>query len=148
MIIDRIENSQRLVALHPAFEKVFTFLRTRDLQALPVGRMDLDGDIVYLKVEEPQTRSREAARLERHERYIDIQLPLVGTESYGWTPLQTLPVPETPYHAEADCAFYQAPFSVLFSLEPGEFAIFFPEDAHAPCIGEGYLRKIVVKVKL
>ena len=148
MIIDNIENSQRVAALHPAFERVFAFLRTCDLQSLPVGRIDWDGDAVYLKVEEPQARTREMASLERHERYIDIQLPLVGQEAYGWTPLQNLQAPDIPYNAETDCAFYHAPLSVVFPLAVGEFVVFFPEDAHAPCIGEGYLRKIVVKVKL
>jgi biofilm protein TabA len=29
---------------------------------------------------------------------------------------------------------------------PGTFAIFFPEDAHAPMAGEGLIHKVVVKV--
>jgi len=32
------------------------------------------------------------------------------------------------------------------TLLPGEFAIFFPQDGHAPCISEGTLHKAVFKL--
>ncbi|HPY90089.1 MAG TPA: YhcH/YjgK/YiaL family protein [Lentisphaeria bacterium] len=34
-----------------------------------------------------------------------------------------------------------------FPVRPGCFAIFYPEDAHAPCCGQGVCRKIVLKIK-
>ena len=33
-------------------------------------------------------------------------------------------------------------------MQPGEFAIVYPEDPHAPVIGEGKIRKLIGKVKL
>ena len=33
-------------------------------------------------------------------------------------------------------------------LVPGQVAVFFPEDAHAPIIGEGKIRKMIGKVKI
>ncbi|MEJ7678546.1 MAG: YhcH/YjgK/YiaL family protein [Segetibacter sp.] len=35
-----------------------------------------------------------------------------------------------------------------FTLQAGQFAIFYPEDVHAPQIGEGPIKKLVVKIKL
>ena len=32
------------------------------------------------------------------------------------------------------------------TIRPGEFVIVWPEDAHAPIIGEGTLRKLIAKV--
>jgi len=37
---------------------------------------------------------------------------------------------------------------MYFALTDGQFAIFFPEDVHAPMIGEDEIRKLVIKVKL
>ena len=33
-------------------------------------------------------------------------------------------------------------------IYPGQFAVYFPEDGHAPGIGEGSIRKIIVKVQV
>ncbi|MBP8115537.1 MAG: YhcH/YjgK/YiaL family protein, partial [Chitinophagaceae bacterium] len=37
---------------------------------------------------------------------------------------------------------------MYFQLTNGQFVIFFPEDVHAPMIGEGDIKKLVIKVKL
>jgi YhcH/YjgK/YiaL family protein len=36
---------------------------------------------------------------------------------------------------------------MFFQLTDGQFAIFFPEDVHAPMIGVGEIKKLVVKVR-
>ena len=38
--------------------------------------------------------------------------------------------------------------NTFFQLTDGQFAIFFPEDVHAPMIGEGTIKKLVIKVKI
>ncbi|GHT07298.1 hypothetical protein AGMMS49525_16380 [Bacteroidia bacterium] len=38
--------------------------------------------------------------------------------------------------------------SIYFTLNTDEFCIFFPEDAHAPGVGNGNLKKWIVKVIL
>jgi beta-galactosidase beta subunit len=37
---------------------------------------------------------------------------------------------------------------MYFGMEPGQFAILYPEDVHSPMIGEGSIKKMVVKVKI
>lgn len=37
---------------------------------------------------------------------------------------------------------------MFFQLTNTQFAIFFPEDVHAPMIGEGNIKKLVIKVKI
>lgn len=146
MIVGTIENSARVERMHPLFKKVFAFLKGRSLEALPLGRTDIDGERVFVKVEEVRGRSMEEAVYERHERYADIQLPLTGRESYGWKPQGRLNEEKVPYDEAGDIVFYRDKVERVFSLEPGEFAVFFPEDGHAPCIDCGTLRKAVVKV--
>lgn len=52
MIIDRIENSQRVEVLHPYFKLAFNYLKTHDLLSLVSGREDRIGNEAYLKVKE------------------------------------------------------------------------------------------------
>ncbi len=51
---------------------------------MPVGRIDIDGDNAYLKIEDAKGRKTEEAVYERHDKYIDIQMPLSMPERYGW----------------------------------------------------------------
>ena len=116
MIVDVLANSERIEGLNPYFKVVFDYIKTHDLASMPVGRIDIDGDNAYLKIEDAKGRKTEEAVYERHDKYIDF-------------------------------TFYRDPVERVFTLSPGEFVIFFPEDAHAPCIGEGVIRKVVAKVR-
>ena len=44
--------------------------------------------------------------------------------------------------------FYSDAPDMYFQLNDNQFAIFFPEDIDAPMIGEGEIKKLVIKVKL
>ena len=114
---------------------------------MPAGRIDIDGDNAYLKIEDAKGRRVEEAVYERHDKYIDIQMPLSMPESYGWKAQSLLGEERAPYDVAGDFTFYRDPVEMVFTLSPGEFVIFFPEDAHAPCIGEGIIRKMVAKVR-
>jgi beta-galactosidase beta subunit len=45
-------------------------------------------------------------------------------------------------------SFYDDVPDMYFKLRSDQFAIFFPEDVHAPMIGNGLIKKMVVKVKI
>jgi beta-galactosidase beta subunit len=47
-----------------------------------------------------------------------------------------------------DVLFYDDAPDMFFQLTNLQFAIFFPEDVHAPMIGEGNIKKMVIKVKI
>ena len=53
-----------------------------------------------------------------------------------------------PYEKEGDCALYSDTPTTFVDLLPGQFMIVYPEDPHAPVIGEGKIRKLIAKVKL
>ena len=52
-----------------------------------------DGTTMTVKCSEPALLPTEKATLEAHERFIDIQIPLKGTEGMGWSPIRW---PRTP----------------------------------------------------
>ena len=53
-----------------------------------------------------------------------------------------------PYEANGDCALYSDAPTTFVDLLPGQFMIVYPEDPHAPLIGQGKIRKLIAKVKL
>ncbi|WP_278546323.1 YhcH/YjgK/YiaL family protein, partial [Prevotella histicola] len=64
------------------------------------------------------------------------------------TQVNLLGNPDIAYDSEKDCGFYKRSGHEYFKVKPGQFTIFFPEDAHAPIIGEGRQKKLVAKIKV
>lgn len=146
MILDRLENAKRYLALSPHFPKAFEFLRRHNLAELPLERFVIDGDRVYATAMKGPGKPQEAAHLEAHRKYIDIQVVLSGTDEMGWKNKGTCKIPHGDYDPQKEVEFFADTPDAWVAVGPGAFTIFFPEDAHAPMIGRGELHKIVVKV--
>ncbi len=148
MILDRLEQLNRYTALHPLFGKAFEFLHQAGLKALSIGRHEIDGDRLFAIVGHDQARSREKSKLEAHRKYIDIQAVLLGTDEMGWKNVHQCRKSDGGYSDEKDVEFFLDSPDAWVPVTPGCFAIFFPEDAHAPLVGMGELIKVVVKVAI
>ena len=147
MILARLEEADRYLALHPDFAAVFGFLRGQPLNDLPLGRIEI-AVAMYAMVSRSATRPRSEARVEVHRKYIDIQYLISGVEEMGWKACGRCLRRHDQYDAEKDIEFFDdAPDSYVTVL-PGEFVVFFPEDAHAPLIGTGVVHKVVIKVPM
>ena len=57
------------------------------------------------------------------------------------------PLPEAEYDAAIDMTLYDGAATDYITVKPGMFALFFPEDGHAPGITPTGLKKIIIKVK-
>ncbi|MDE6277528.1 MAG: YhcH/YjgK/YiaL family protein [Muribaculaceae bacterium] len=101
---------------------------------------------ITVKCEEPPMMPRERVALEAHQRFIDIHVPLKGVEGIGWAPLRTLKHPHGPYDPGRDIQFFGDSAHSILHVHPGQAAIFFPHDAHAPNIGLGNHRKLCIKI--
>ena len=56
-------------------------------------------------------------------------------------------LPEAEYNEEKDITKYAGAADTYVTCKPGEFAIFFPQDGHAPCISdEAEIKKAIFKV--
>lgn len=135
-------------SLNPNFKKAIEFICSNDLCALPLGKNEVCGDIIFANVVEVNAKSKEEAPLEVHRKYIDIQIPLTADEVMGYTPLESLPAP---HYVEADdAALYPKGEYVrdYFNVAKGNFVIFFPQDAHAPAITPSPMKKVIVKVAI
>lgn len=148
MVLDRIENFEKYLSLNPNFVKAMEFLQNSNLQDLPLGRNEICGDMVFANVVEAKSKSKSEAPIEIHRKYIDVHVPLSGDELIGYTPLAELPYAE--FVEADDAALYPLSLSArdYFNVRRGEFAIFFPQDGHAPAITPTPLKKIILKVAI
>ena len=146
MILASLAEADRYLALHPLFERAFAFLRSSDLHALAPGTYPVLDERIFAIVEACPSRSRAEAKLECHRRYIDIQLVLEGVDEMGWKAVAECVDPATEYDAARDIGFFNDAPSSWIATRPQSFCLFFPDDAHAPLVGTGAIRKVVVKI--
>lgn len=148
MILDSLKNSALYYSVNPRLKKAFEYLETVDLMTLAPGKYEIDGKEIFLNLMERDLKRREDAKLEVHNDYIDVQIVLRGTESFGWSERRNLKQPREEFNAEKDIQFFLDEPQTYYTLQPGQFTILLPEDAHAPMVGEGTIRKAILKVKL
>lgn len=148
MIIDSISKSSEYEKMHPLFSKAFEFLKSLDFNHLDLKKFELDGKNLFVMISDTSMKPSDEAKLEVHNDYIDIQMPVSKAEKFGWAYRNDLKTESAPFDKERDIQFFEDKPSTYFDLQPGNFVILFPHDAHAPCIGEESIIKIVVKVKV
>ena len=148
MIISSLQHSERIESLHPLFKMAFDYIKSHDLLNTPCGRIELQGDDLFINNVNPECIAAEKQVLEMHRKYIDIHVLLEGEETIGGKDLADTGLPTKPYDEDADCALYAEPATVYAKLHPGQFMIVWPEDPHAPVIGSRKVRKLIVKVKI
>lgn len=146
MVIDKIENFGKYVSLNPLFEQAYQFLKENDLSTLEIGKITLQGSDLYVNVAQGRAKTKETARVETHINMIDIQIPISDSELMGYTPTEDLP--EAEYNAEKDVTFYPGLAESYILVKPGMFAIFFPQDGHAPGVNPNGLKRATIKVKV
>lgn len=153
MILDSLDNWQQY-STKPAWSQAFAFLQNLPQDAEPGEHVIFEGEgrDVYAVVFDFSSKNLLDTTLEAHRTYVDIHVPLSGPEVHGRFALSEL-LDKGPYDAEADAMQYHHPdrFNALFTLAPGMFAAYFPQDGH---LTQGKtdprvqtLRKVVVKVR-
>lgn len=146
MILDTLENYQLYNSINERIAKGFDFLRTTDLDSLPSGKHDIDGDTIFALVQEYQTKPFNECKLESHKKYIDIQYVIRGEEMMGVTTQNNQKIIEV--NEEKDFTFYEGTTSLVL-VSKGMFTIFFPDDLHQPCVqteSAAEVKKVVIKV--
>jgi YhcH/YjgK/YiaL family protein len=148
MILDSLRGFERYIHLHPRFELVYNFLIKNTLEEMAPGDYPVAGKDIYLTIWEGEAKGMEIPPLEVHDSYIDIHILLRGNETIGIRDRSRCNGENIPYDSGKDIAFFEEMPENFVSLAPGNIAVIFPHDAHAPLIGEGVIKKGVVKVKM
>ena len=147
--VDRLEHIGEYADISAGFVKAVEFLKRGGFDRLAAGRYDIDGDDVFVIVNDAaELVSPSERRTEFHRRYFDVQIPLSGEETYGVAELDLSAVGD--FDEEKDIGFLTQK-TVPVTLTPGEFVIFHPGTcAHAPACslsGPRTIRKMIVKVR-
>lgn len=140
-VVQNILNSE-------GWEAAFKFLSEQDLNVLEPGKYDIHDDGTFVNIEEYITK--DSAHFEVHRKYIDIQCLVKGEEYIFVSPLE----PEKQYEVQAydeakDIEFFDKEEYTPHLLNPENFMVFFPSDAHKPCMKvdrNEMVRKVVVKI--
>lgn len=131
MITDSIQNIAQYQGISPQLEHISRFLQNTDLRELPLGRTDLDGDLLYVNHMVYTTASRTEQDLyEDHQRYWDLHLILSGHETVAVAPSETLD--EVRRCEEEDFALYRGDVSMEIPLREGNFLLLHPGEGHLP----------------
>jgi len=147
MVVDTLDKLSFYASLNPLFKDIVDFLKENDLNKLEEGKHFIKDKDLFVNIQTAKGKTKEEAKLETHRKMIDIQIPLSGEETFGYTPLCDLP--ELEYNEEKDIIKYDGPADTYFTCKPGEMAIFFPQDGHAPCITSAEsIHKAIFKVKV
>ena len=153
MICDSLARAE-LYPLGPSFIKAIDALKNLSPDT-PDGSYEVEGKKIYINVMTYTTSNAPAEKYEYHREYADIQVVLKGAErlySCDLAPLRE----KDPYDSGKDCGFTfppEGPFGTALEMREGDFAFFFPMDAHAGkgaslAAGEMTIRKAVAKVAI
>lgn len=134
-----------------AFKCAFNFLESTDFESIEAGEIELDGRNVFAIVMDKETDAIENRAPEVHEKYIDIQYLVKGSEKIGFARKDSRFVVKSDLLDEKDLLLYEhfTEDESFVVLTPGDFAVFYPQDVHRPLCAHNekqMVRKVVVKI--
>ena len=89
MIIDNLTNLTKYVALNRSFQTVIDYLKANDLKSMEPGHYPIDGDNIFVNIQEGFGKTKDEAKVECHHEMIDI-LPLVSVGQPSCKPCSEL----------------------------------------------------------
>lgn len=133
-----------------AIQEVLGWIAGHDVAHMEAGTYEIQGQDLYVMIQDFSTRPVQDCSPERHNDYLDIQYVVSGVERMGYAPYTgaeaVLSDPEG-----KDITFYQDLERENFvDVGPGAYCIFFSNDIHRPGCAAGLpgpVRKVVVKMK-
>lgn len=144
MIIGLKSNLEAYKGISANIDKAIAFLSTVSAD-IPCGRHEIDGDDLYANVIEGKTSPLQEPVFEAHNRYIDLQLVLKGSETIVYADVSDCEA-TTEYDAENDYCLLKGSGTVI-TVPAGSFYMAHPFDAHSVGNGDGSdFKKIVVKI--
>ena len=139
------------------FKKAFEYLEqvlkegtveNKRLLSLPINtfeKVDLDKNNFALE-QVYNSKERNKCFFESHRQYIDVQFILEGEEIIEVVNIDDVSI-DFDYNDEMDLLKYKPTSnSSSIKLKKGDVAIFYPEDAHMPCVKLNHSLKIVKTV--
>jgi YhcH/YjgK/YiaL family protein len=150
MITDSIDQLKRYAV--PSTEAILKFIAEHNCAQLPDGEITIQGRALFVRVMSYVPKPAMENRFEIHHMYADVQYVVSGAEIMQIARIKDL-TPLGDYDDQGDYHFFKASGATSdVIVEAGEFAVFYPHQAHRPsCSYESYrgqVKKLVFKVKI
>jgi YhcH/YjgK/YiaL family protein len=117
MILGSINNTVIAEKIHLLFKKAFDYIKATDFEKMIAtsSNVELYGSNLFLSVKECHSKTKEEAKMEAHKKYIDIQIPIIGTEQVGWFYVDKCTKALSPFNTESDLILFNdsASFTLL-----------------------------------
>ncbi len=143
MITDKLKSAEKYYKLNKHFAKAFDFIKKAE--QLDKGSYKIRGRKVFANVIYADKKPKSKLKLEAHKKYADIHFTISGKDLIGWKDIKNCRNKATEYNTKDDYVLFSDKPDLWVNVPKGNFAIFFPEDAHSPMRGKGKIKKIVVK---
>lgn len=145
MVYDSLNNFTNYLCLHPHFTGVLAFLKSYEgiMPDLMPGSYDINSRGAFASVSEYESKPESEGFLEYHRKFIDIQIIIEGREKIGIAHRDHCR--DLEYQEEKDMGKVDGTFDFI-AMDPTNFVIFFPQDAHMPQISCSDQREKVKKV--
>lgn len=131
------------------WQALFDYLAKTDLLSIPKGKHKIPGSDLVVSVEDSKNEPLEKRRSESHNKHIDFQYVVKGTERFGVIDHYSS-TPNCKYRPDVIHYDYAPQKARFYDSTPGEFFIFFPRDWHIAKVAndtsDQAIRVIVIKV--
>lgn len=152
MIYDVLSNAGKYAGLNVDIDKLLEAAKAYTPQNYPDGVVTLDGDNVFMNMARYDTNPVEEALMEAHQQYIDVMVMVEGSETIYVKEVSRLKNVTQAYDPNIDALLANLDADATpVRMEPGNFLVLFPQDAHAPaCHADGCasVKKIIGKVRV
>jgi len=149
MIIDSILNSNTYRTLNSSISSALKFLQENPVHEWEPGRYEVGIPGMFILIQHYITHSVDDGYWEAHREYIDLQYMMEGSEKVGFANIFDLEITQD-FLDENDYMVLTGEGD-YFTLKQGNFAVFFPQDAHKPSIAfdaQKLVKKAVVKIRI
>ena len=133
MILDTINNAACYAGLHAGLDLALKAVAAYTPENYETGRIEIDGDKVFLNRNAYTTADPANAKFEAHRAYADVMYMVEGEETIYVKPTSQLSNITVEYDPNGD--YLLADFdkdATPVHLTAGSFVILMPQDAHAP----------------
>lgn len=137
--------------LPKAIIRALCYLRECDFSKLENKKYEIDGEDIFMMLNEYETNAPADKKAEQHRAYVDLHYIVSGQEMIGWGQADDANEVDGPYDIIKERVLYRTvKDEVYFSLKQGAVVLFFPEDIHRPGLdydGKQTVKKAVIKIK-
>ena len=150
MIYDHLNNLDSYRFTEPGIAQVLEAAKSYTPENFPNTRVVLDGDHVFMNMPSYETHDLEKAVMEAHRKYVDVMVMIEGRETIYVKNTDRLQDVYSPYEEGRDALLAHMDNDVIpVDMQPGDFLVLLPQDAHAPGCHAGApckVKKIIGKV--